>query len=444
MIRLTSSFTMFRNNSIIRRDKAAIGASLIRFLLVALVLAICNAAEEGGNDGSSEDSADTGRSSDEASDRDEWYADDPYMPNDDYILQEIKAELDAERDAINYENESKRTLMRHLLTYSVGGSVSILGLASAVFLTSIFLYDLRMEMLMRRYARKGTVVEGRILASDPDIAETMTTANAVESLPKIENNDSYSIMTDDESYQAGSRSVYSFSIRSGAHDVDEGQKSEITGAKEWPDPIGCEVSFMGGSNQTSTAKSKQKSTAKTVTSERTQNLSVMRFHVIVEYDDVSYHDAFSQHSSEIIRKRLWVTGEDVEGKSNNFSTPVVKLYVLKDKPKSGYPCGEVHRARRWQKRLSFNMHIMLGVSFVICGAFVAKNTLSLALFLLYIGLLLLQLPFVNCFLQKSFSKLLSDSFLENGYKKPSKLATKPVDKEKMISALKQGTSFGNL
>jgi len=104
---------MFRNNSIIRRDKAAIGASF-RFLLVALVLAICNATEEGGNDGSSEDSVDTGRSDDEASDRDEWYADDPYMPNDDYILQEIKAELDAERDAINYENESRRTLMRHV------------------------------------------------------------------------------------------------------------------------------------------------------------------------------------------------------------------------------------------------------------------------------------------------------------------------------------------
>ena len=434
---------MYRNR-VIRRDKAAIRASFVRFLLVALILAIGNSAEEGGNDEASKSSADTGRSNDEAADRDEWYADDPYMPTDDYILQEIKTELNAERDAIDYENESRRTRMRQLLTYFVSILVSILGLASAVFLTSIFLYDLRMEMLMRRYARKGAVVEGRVLASDPDIEETVKAANAVESLPKIENNDSYSIMTDDESYQAGSRSMYSFSIRSGANDVDKRQKSDITGAKEWRDPIGCEVSFTGGSNQTSTAKSKQKPTAKTGTPERTQNLSVMRFHVIVEYDDVSYHDAISQHSSEIIRKRLWVMGEDVEGKSNNFSTPVVKLYVLKDKPKSGYPCGEVRRARRWQKRLSFNMQIMLGISFVICGAFVAKKMLSLTLFLLYIGLLLLQLPFVNCFLQKSFSKLLSESFIENGYKKPSKLVKKPVDKEKMVSALKRGTSFGNL
>jgi hypothetical protein len=434
---------MYRNR-VIRRDKAAIRASFVRFLLVALILAIGNSAEEGGNDEASKSSADTGRSNDEAADRDEWYADDPYMPTDDYILQEIKTELNAERDAIDYENESRRTRMRQLLTYFVSILVSILGLASAVFLTSIFLYDLRMEMLMRRYARKGAVVEGRVLASDPDIEETVKAANAVESLPKIENNDSYSIMTDDESYQAGSRSMYSFSIRSGANDVDKRQKSDITGAKEWRDPIGCEVSFTGGSNQTSTAKSKQKPTAKTGTPERTQNLSVMRFHVIVEYDDVSYHDAISQHSSEIIRKRLWVMGEDVEGKSNNFSTPVVKLYVLKDKPKSGYPCGEVRRARRWQKRLSFNMQIMLGISFVICGAFVAKKMLSLTLFLLYIGLLLLQLPFVNCFLQKSFSKLLSESFIENGYKKPSKLVKKPVDKEKMVPALKRGTSFGNL
>jgi hypothetical protein len=425
---------MYKMNRIIRRDKAAIDASFVRFLLIALIVAICNAAEESGNDGSSKASADTGRSNDEAADRDEWYADDPYMPTDDYILHEIKAELDAERNAINFENESRRTRMRQLLMCLVGSLVSILGLASAVFLSSVFLYDLRMEMLMRQYALEGAVVEGRILASDPVIEETMKTANAVESLPEIQNNDSYSIMTDDESYQAGSRSVYS----------EEGQKTDITGAKEWQDPTGCEVSFTAGSNQISTAKSKQKSTAKTVTFERTQNLSVMRFHVIVEYDDVSYHDAISQHSSEIIRKRLWVMGEDVEGKSNNFSLPVVKLYVLKDKPKSGYPCGEVHRARRWQKRLSFNVHIMLGVSLVICGAIVAKRMLSLTLFLLYIGLFLLQLPFVNCFLQKSFSKLLSESYIENGYKKPSKHAKKPVDKEKMIFALKRGVSFGNL
>lgn len=431
---------MHRKNRILRRDHAAISASVVRFLLIALILAICCVAENGGNDGASK----TGISNDEAAARDEWYADDPYIPTDDYVIQQIQEEIDVERNEQNYRNESTRTRMRQLFMYFVASSVSILGFASAVLCTSMFLYDLRMEILMRRYASKGVVVDGRILASDPDIEETMKTANAVKHHPKIQNNDSYSIMTDDESYQAGSRSVHSFSVRSGANDVEDGQKRDMMEEKEWPDPIGSEVSFADGSNQSSTAKSRPKFITKAATSERKQMLSDMRFHVIVEYDDVSYHDAISQLSSEIIRKSLWIMGEDVEGTSNNFSPPVVKLYVLQDKPKSGYPCGEVRRARSWQKRFSFKMHIMLGVFFVICGAIVAKNMLSFKMFLLYIGLLLLQVPLVNCFLQKSFSKLLSQTYLENGYKMPSKLAKKPVDKQKMMTALKQGTSFGYL
>ncbi|KAL3764000.1 hypothetical protein ACHAW5_000039 [Stephanodiscus triporus] len=431
---------MHRKNRILRRDHAAITPGVVRFLVIALIFAICCVAEDGGKDGASK----TGRSNDEAAARDEWYADDPYMPTDDYFIQQIQEEIDAERNENNYRNESIRSRLRQMLMYFVASSVSILGFSSAVLCTSMFLYDLRMEILMRRYARKGVVVDGRILASDPDIEETMKTANAVKHHPKIQNNDSYSIMTDDESYQAGSRSVHSFSVRSGANEVEEGQKRDMMEEKEWPDPVGSEVSFADGSNLSSTAKSRPKYIAKAVTSERKQMLSDMRFHVIVEYDDVSYHDAISQFSSEIIRKSLWIVGEDVEGTSNNFSTPVVKLYVLQDKPKSGYPCGEVRRARSWQKRFSFKVHIMLGVFFVIFGAIVAKNMLSPALFLLYIGLSLLQVPFVNCFLQKSFSKLLSQTYLEDGYKMPSKLAKKSMDKQKMMTALKQGTSFGYL
>lgn len=418
-------------------------ASVVRFLLFVLILAACGAAGDGGNDGGSQASADNDRSNDGASDRDEWYADDPYMPTDDYVIQQIRAELDAERNAMNYENEMRKARVRRLLTNAVAITVSIVGLASAVFCSSILLYDLRMEMLMRRYASEGVVVEGRILVSDPDIEEATKTTDAVKPRPKIQNNDSYSIMTDDESYIAGSRSLYSFSVKSGAHDAEEGQKSDRMGEKRWRDPIGSEVSFTDGSNQSSTSKSRgQASNAKTATSERTQKISDVRYHVIVEYDDISYHDAISKRSSEIIRKRLWIMSEDVEGTNNgNFST---KLHVLRDKPKSGYPSGEVRRALRWQKRLSFNVHIILGLSFAICGAFVVKNILSPTLLYCYIGLLVLQLPIVHMFLRRSFTKVISESYLENGCIKPSKLARYPVDKQKMIFALKQGTSFGHL
>jgi hypothetical protein len=433
---------MYRTNRILGRDHEAIIATVARFLLCVIILSACSGAEDDGNDGASKVSADNGRSNDEAADRDEWYADDPYMPTDDEFIQQIRAELDAERSAMNYEDEFRTTRVRQLLINFVAISVSIVGLVSAVFCTSILLYDLRTDFLMRRYTREGVVVESRILVSDPDIEESMKAANVVnvvKPLPKIQNNDSYSIMTDDESYQAGSRSLYSFSVRSGAHDVEKGQKSDGTGVKKWSDPIGSEVSFTDGSNQSSTSKSREQTfNAKTATSDGTQN---MRFHVIVEYDDISYHDVISQYSSEIIRKRLWVMSEDVEGAGTNFST---KLHVLQDKPMSGYPCGEVRRALRWQKRLSFNVHIMLGLSFAICGAFVAKNILSPTLFHLYMGFLVLQLPMVQMFLQRSFTKVISEKYLENGYIMPSKLAKKPVDKQKMIAALKQGSSFGHL
>jgi hypothetical protein len=132
-------------------------------------------------------------------------------------------------------------------------------------------------------------------------------------------------------------------------------------------------------------------------------------------------------------------GDDVE--VTNEGNNIVKLYVLKQLPKSGFPCGEVCRSLRWQKKLLLNLNVMLGFLFVIGGAIAVETLLSRSFLYLYIGLLLLQLPYVSCFLQSSFLKILTDTYLESGYKQSLKQKKKDVDKRKLIVALKQGTSY---
>jgi len=429
---------------------AAIRAGIAHLLCAILLLTICHASSNDESSGNSEGShsQDTGDSEDNDENEseeyddavyqeDNWYADDPYYPTDDYYLQQMSH---SELNAMNNKNESPID-MHELLLHFLAGSVSIFGLASAVFCTAIFLYFLRVDSLLRRYASEGVAVDGRILASVPDIQEEMKRCSEeisdrnITFADKIQNNDSYSMMTDDESYQI-SRSEYSGSDGS----VEEGQKHGNIKEREQRHPI------ISGANsaQASTAKSRRPVTSdNTKVPEGRRRFLTMSFRVMMEYDDITYHDIISQESSEVIRKRLLVMGEDIVEPSKSSSKLLVKLHVLKNQPMSGHPCGEVRRAIRWQKRLSFNVYIMLGVALVIGGAIMAKKVLPSTLFFVYIGLIILQVPILNCFLDGSFSKIISDRYLENGLRLP---ATNPKtrldDKEKMISALKHGTSFG--
>lgn len=427
-----------------RRAYAKISKSVIRFLLVALILAICGAAEDDSNSNEASQSSedDHGASSDDFADnQEEWYADDPYLPTDDEFVQQIQAEMNAQQNEMNDDLENRRNQIRRILIYAAAGSIAILGLVSAIFCTSLLLYDLGMVMLMRRYVREGVVVDCRILVSDPDIDDCAKN-NAVEHLPvNIQNSDSYSMMTDDESYQGGSKGVFSVSGRSGINDVKEGQNVDTKNKQspQWQNPVGSEVSFGNGSNdQTLTVQSTLQTLSAKAFPAKKRQLPFLRYHVIVEYDDISYHDAISNVSSEIIRKRLFIMGEDIE--VTNEGNNIVKLYVLKQLPKSGLPCGEVRRSLRWQKKLSLNLHVMFGLLFVVGGAIAVETMLSRSFLFLYIGLLLLQLPFLSCFLQNSFSKILTETYLESGYKQLSK-QKKAVDKQKLIFALIQGTSY---
>ena len=240
------------------RSYAKISKSVIHFLLlVALILATCVAAEDDNNgNGVSQSSEDDHGEYSDASDayhQDEWYADDPYLPTDDEFVQQIQAEIKAQQSEMIEELEHRRNEIRQILKYTAAGSIAIVGLVAAIFCTSLLLYDLGVVMLMRRYMRDGVVVDGRIIVSDPDIDDS-TKIEALEHhlSANNQNSDSYSMMTDDESYQGGSKEVGVFSIsgRSGIIDVEEGPSID-TKSKQPPqmtNPIGSEVSFGNGSN----------------------------------------------------------------------------------------------------------------------------------------------------------------------------------------------------
>ena len=400
-------------------------------------------------------------------DYDRWYADDPYMPTDDYVLQQMRTQWDEEQlEAMNDENERREAMYSRIREVSMNvlaGSMSILGFLSAIFTTSILLYFLRVQSLMRRYNREGVKVLAPILVSDPDIEEEMKRSQADgynrqhfigETSDKVQNNDSYSMMTDDESYNQVNSRISSDSGSDGSavrsrlfNDIEEAIKSDVN-MEELKEEhqrrhhplVSTVISFAGGSAQT-------KSTSKSRTvSKKKQRFLSKQFRVIVQYDDITYHDEINQESSSIIRKRLFVTGEDIvdNSKPSDASSKkrlLVKLHVLKDEPNSGYPSGDINRALRCSKWLSFFMHLMVGCALVLGGVVMAQKLLPPALFYVYVGILLLQVPIMNCFLQKSFTGIISKEYLEDGMSLPYECSKKGINEEKMMSVLKNGTSF---
>lgn len=417
------------------RGYIATKAGIVRFLAIAILVVISASSSQSGSE--SEDSHQSeSKDQDESNDDDQqWYADDPYYPSDDRYIQQMEWEREenAKANEMNkIESENISANMHKMTMQFLAGSSSLLGLGSAIFCSAVFLYFLRVDSLMRRYARDDTVTaEGRILASIPDVQEEITKLG-VENFQKYDN-DSYSIMTDDESFQTNRLGSGSGSGSDGSRDnlIEEGQSN-------------------GNLNHVySAAKSKQSLPnesrfEKPEVSAAKEKFYNMTFSVIVEYDDVTYHDIISQESSSRIRKRLKVTGKDIYtiDPSDASTDPCVKLRVFRDQPLSGHPEGEVRRSLKWSKRLTFNVYILAGLALVVLGAYEVAKFFPPALLYVYNGCLILQLPLLNCFLDGSFRKIISERYIENGVKQPTAKSKKMQDsKEKMVAALKKGTSF---
>ena len=439
-------------------------------------------SESEDSEDSSEQSQDYNYNDDEnnmMNNQDYWYTDDPNMPTDDAVLQQLQTEWEAEQIAAMLEAEEHRVAMynriREVSMTALSVSMSILGFLSTLFCTTILLYFMRVQSLMRRYNNEGIKVVGRILASEPDIESSMKWSNGgiVDYGPasispiddKLRTHDSYSMMTDDGSYiqvgmsssseSNGSAAPQDHNSKSLKEDVEtEGrvvqqQKADFNmqvlkedEQRRHHNPIvSSVVSIAGGSRvQTkSLVKTRHINNNQTI-SQRKEHFNSETFRVLVEYDDVTYHDEINQDSSDIIRKRLSIKGEDIEEKkksNNNGKQQIrVKLLVLKDEPNSGYSSGDISRALRWQKWLSFFIHVMVGCTIILAGVYTTKNIAPSTVYYIYIGMLLLQIPIMSCFLQKSFTKILSKEYLEDGLSMSSKSSMKgAVDKEKMMSTL---------
>ena len=416
-----------------------------------------------------------------------WYTDDPNMPTDDTVLQQLQTEWEAEQIAAMLEAEERRVAMynriREVSMTVLSVSMSILGFLSTVFCTTILLYFMRVQSLMRRYNNEGIKVVGRILVSELDIESSMKWSNGgvVDDGPasispiddKLQTHDSYSMMTDDGSYiQVGMSSSSDSNVSAAPQDhngklltkddvesdvrVMQQHKADFNmqvlkedEQRRHHNPIvSSVVSIAGGSmGQTkSSVKTRHINNNQTI-SQRKEHFNSETFHVLVEYDDVTYHDEINQDSSDVIRKRLSIKGEDIEERkksTNNNSKQQfrVKLLVLKDEPNSGYSSGDISRALRWQKWLSFFIHVMVGCAIILAGVYTTKNIVPTAVYYMYIGILLLQIPIMNCFLQKSFTKIISKEYLEDGLSMSSKASMKGgIDEEKIMSTL-NSSSFG--
>jgi len=442
----------------------------------------------------SEDSEDSSQSQDYNDDendmmnnQDYWYTDDPNMPTDDTVLQQLQTEWEAEQIAAMLEAEERRVAMynriREVSMTVLSVSMSILGFLSTVFCTTILLYFMRVQSLMRRYNNEGIKVVGRILVSEPDIESSMKWSNGgvVDDGPasispiddKLQTHDSYSMMTDDGSYIQVGMSSSSESNGSAAPQDHNGKLStkedvesegrviqqhkadfnmqvlkEDEQRRHHNLIVSSVVSIAGGSmGQTkSSGKTRHINNNQTI-SQRKEHFNSETFRVLVEYDDVTYHDEINQDSSDVIRKRLSIKGEDIEERkkstNNNGKQQFrVKLLVLKDEPNSGYSSGDISRALRWQKWLSFFIHVMVGCAIILAGVYTTKNIVPTAVYYMYIGILLLQIPIMNCFLQKSFTKIISKEYLEDGFSMSSKAIMKGgIDEEKIMSTL-NSSSFG--
>ena len=393
-----------------RRNPILPWAGIAHFLYITwclLLLALCHSESSDSSEDYDDDAYNNGM----------WYVDDPYLQMlDDSVRQQMNQELEEERknSSIEAMYEEQAKLDRHeIMMKCAGGFGSILGLASAIFCTAIFLYYIRVDILMGQYMNEGKVVAGRIVTSVPNIRDEMKKIDVVDepSYRRVENNDtqtiqthdSYSVMTDDDSY----RSYYN-SVSEGSGDIEGGQKSKLEEQEQ--------------QQQSNSATKPGKTTAameKAMIAEKKRKFLNMVFRVTVDHDDVTYVDEINQDSSETIRKQLFVTGEDIEADKRS-SDLIVKLYVIKNQPLSGYPCGDVRRSQRLQKRISSNVYIMLGLALVTGGAIMAQRLVSNAMFCAYIGLLICQVPMMNCFLRGSFSKLISERYLKNGKRRPSK------------------------
>jgi hypothetical protein len=376
---------------------------------------------------------------------DNWYFDDPFAPQDDEVL----ARLNAQYNRLKAEEQTMRGERKeYTIRLLTAGSVALFGIVMATFCASVSLYYSKKIALLLKYENEGIVVEARVLASDPSIVtyeqDKSSSSGKNKIITKLSSDgnsdqaihDSYSIMSsvDGTSYQNLNASYSSI----------KGSSSSETHA----DPPRPDHYMPPTTPRTSNIKpgphKKQmecESMWKTVGAEPPIP-PTQRFAVVLEYQDIDCD------VTSMIRKRLVVNGIDIKiseecSNSSRELNHKVLLYVLKEIPKSGQSCGEIHRALSSKRQLSFFFLLSFCLALSIVTITAASKMLSQTLLLVYLGVIVVLVSLQILLLDDAFENIISKQYLESGRDMgTSKLGGNPsYERNEMAETLKHGFSF---
>jgi hypothetical protein len=373
--------------------------------------------------------------------RDGWQADDLffYWPTDDALLKELNAEIVEMRAhaELEAEREAKAFHITGTLHIALAAMCSLVGFITATSCISTALYCHKLDALMRRYRREGTVVEAKVLLSDPNMEELLEKVEDTESQKglvhadsNLSEDNSYTMMTEEDddgmSYQQMINGSDDDSGGSDSRRNDNNQHINNSDNTRRPDVESERTKKSIVQFTPDTTNYPRKTRPEKSHTRQSRGISrSQRFRAIVEYDDVTVGDRSR------IRKQLELVGRDVTiAETQDDVVPTefqVRLYVLPKHNLSGYPCEGVHRSLSLQRRVSIVIYIMCGLSVSAGGAFLTWYIIPTALFWAYISLMVLQVPILSIFLSEAFGKVIDSEYLQQGVRVSSEQAKMPFN-----------------
>jgi hypothetical protein len=414
-------------------------------VLVVVSSAFLNAAAVGGAENDDFISTDVGgddeyNSTANATFYERWQADDPYFPTDDTIRQQVYLDIEEVR-ANNTISEVKEfgSFLPPIDPIAIASAAcfSLAGIITTMFSVATTMYCLKLHALMRQYATQGLMVQAKILESDPNMIDHIEKEEdgGKRGLIHIggdngsDEQSNHEMIDDDETTVTSYRRIDNDSDES---DNSEEMKEQIITPRLSNKHRNVQKS-IGNSNPLSKLKQSSRFTQKQgqrnepVRSDR-QLVTTEKFHIrrnqapkeYIKYNQmfecvIEYNHATASDGSKI-RKRMNVIGEDViiDEDTNNGKEFRIKLFILQSHPTSALSCGEVKRARGCHRCIIFLPCVALAFAVIAGCAYASYYYSPLPLFISYVIFLAIQVPLLNCFLSKSFDRVIFSSYLENG------------------------------
>jgi hypothetical protein len=373
-----------------------------------------------------------------------WQMDDPYFPTDDAIRQQYYSNTSIEKERTNGTiSEVIKEVSRFMpsvdpIAVVSAASFFLAGIVTTIFSVAMTMYYLKLYALMRQYATQGIMVEGKMCESDPNMIYHIEKEEdgGKRGLIHIDGGDGSDEQSNHEMIDHdGDDETTVTSYRRIDNGSDESDHSEKIKEHIITPRHSNENRNAPRNTSNSTTKSRLRQSRMFTQKQRQENIPVKskqqlatseKFHIRrnqapkeyvkcnQKFDCVIEYNAASDGSK--IRKRMNVIGEDVtidEDTNNSTKEFHIKLYILQNHPTSGISCGEVTRARGCHRCIIFLLCVVLGCAVIAGCAYAVCYYSPLPLFISYVVVLAIQVPLLNCFLSKSFDKVIASSYLEN-------------------------------